>query len=64
MASSSNPYQHYDQPRVEDDLIDPDDGMYVYLICVFWLFCGGGEGESIGYKMLSCRIMAYLEGEG
>jgi hypothetical protein len=28
MASSSNPYEHYNQPQVEDDdLIDPDDGM-------------------------------------
>jgi protein YIPF6 len=29
MASSSNPYEHYNSPQVEDedDLIDPDDGM-------------------------------------
>jgi len=27
MASSSNPYEHYNSPQVEDDdLIDPDDG--------------------------------------
>jgi hypothetical protein len=28
MASSSNPYEHYNQPHIEeeDDLIDPDDG--------------------------------------
>jgi hypothetical protein len=26
MASSSNPYEHYESPQVEDDLIDPDDG--------------------------------------
>lgn len=26
MASSSNPYEHYHSPQVEDDLIDPDDG--------------------------------------
>ena len=27
MASSSNPYEHYNSPEVEDDdLIDPDDG--------------------------------------
>ncbi|KAI9756661.1 MAG: hypothetical protein M4579_003750 [Chaenotheca gracillima] len=25
MASSSNPYEHYDSPSVEEDLIDPDD---------------------------------------
>ncbi|KAM3077203.1 hypothetical protein ACMFMG_003332 [Clarireedia jacksonii] len=25
MASSSNPYEHYNSPQVEDDLIDPDD---------------------------------------
>jgi hypothetical protein len=24
---SANPYEHYDAPAVEDDLIDPDDGM-------------------------------------
>lgn len=24
---TSNPYEHYDAPSVEDDLIDPDDGM-------------------------------------
>jgi hypothetical protein len=30
MASSSNPYEHYNTPQVEDedDLIDPDDGMH------------------------------------
>lgn len=30
MASSSNPYENYNSPHVEDDgdLIDPDDGMY------------------------------------
>ena len=28
MACSSNPYEHYNPPQVEDDdLIDPDDGM-------------------------------------
>lgn len=26
MASSSNPYEHYASPEVEDDIIDPDDG--------------------------------------
>jgi hypothetical protein len=27
MASSSNPYEHYNEPQVDDDdLIDPDDG--------------------------------------
>lgn len=26
MASSANPYEHYNSPEVEDDLIDPDDG--------------------------------------
>lgn len=25
---SGNPYEHYDAPTVEDDLIDPDDGGY------------------------------------
>jgi len=25
MASSANPYEHYNSPQVEDDLIDPDD---------------------------------------
>ncbi|KAG9231727.1 hypothetical protein BJ875DRAFT_106879 [Amylocarpus encephaloides] len=25
MASSSNPYEHYNSPQVDDDLIDPDD---------------------------------------
>lgn len=24
---SANPYEHYDAPVEEDDLIDPDDGM-------------------------------------
>ncbi len=28
MASSSNPYEHYNSPQVENDLIDPDDGEY------------------------------------
>ena len=30
MASSSNPYEHYNSPHVgdDDDLIDPDDGTY------------------------------------
>lgn len=28
MASSANPYEHYNSPAVDDDdLIDPDDGM-------------------------------------
>jgi hypothetical protein len=28
MASSSNPYEHYDEPQVDDDdLIDPVDGI-------------------------------------
>lgn len=26
-GGSANPYEHYDSPGVEDDLIDPDDGM-------------------------------------
>lgn len=26
MASSSNPYEHYDDGTVEQDLIDPDNG--------------------------------------
>lgn len=26
-ASSSNPYEHYDNTSIEQDLIDPDDGM-------------------------------------
>jgi hypothetical protein len=31
MASSANPYEHYNNPHVEDDdLIDPDDGTYFY----------------------------------
>lgn len=25
MASSANPYEHYNSPEIEDDLIDPDD---------------------------------------
>jgi len=25
-SQSANPYEHYDAPTVEDDLIDPDDG--------------------------------------
>lgn len=42
MASSSNPYQHYDQPRVEDDLIDPDDGMFISIdVCLRILFVIG-----------------------
>lgn len=24
---TANPYEHYDDPGLEDDLIDPDDGM-------------------------------------
>jgi hypothetical protein len=34
MASSSNPYEHYNSPHVEDDgdLIDPDDGMDCTLV--------------------------------
>jgi hypothetical protein len=32
MASSSNPYEHYNQPHIEedDDLIDPDDGRQLH----------------------------------
>ena len=26
-ASMGNPYQHYDNTEIEQDLIDPDDGM-------------------------------------
>ena len=26
MASSANPYENYESPSVEPDLIDPDDG--------------------------------------
>ena len=26
MASSSNPYEHYDSSTIEQDLIDPDEG--------------------------------------
>ena len=25
-ASSGNPYEHYDNTEIEQDLIDPDDG--------------------------------------
>jgi hypothetical protein len=25
-VASANPYEHYDQDPLEDDLIDPDDG--------------------------------------
>lgn len=32
MASSSNPYEHYNSPQVEDDLIDPDDGKSFYTL--------------------------------
>lgn len=34
MASSSNPYEHYNSPQVEDedDLIDPDDGKDLSLL--------------------------------
>jgi hypothetical protein len=33
MTSSSNPYEHYNQPHVEDDdLIDPDDGTSLLLL--------------------------------
>jgi hypothetical protein len=34
MASSSNPYDSYQAPQVEDDddLIDPDDGVYCTLL--------------------------------
>ena len=29
MASSANPYAHYNEPQIDDDdLIDPDDGMF------------------------------------
>lgn len=27
---SANPYEQYDAPTVEDDLIDPDDGWQLY----------------------------------
>ena len=27
-ASSGNPYEHYDSTSIEQDLIDPDDGMH------------------------------------
>lgn len=43
MASSSNPYQHYNQPHIEeDDLIDPDDGAYISYLGGFagWRFAG------------------------
>lgn len=26
-SQSANPYEHYDEPLADDDLIDPDDGM-------------------------------------
>lgn len=34
-GQSANPYEHYDAPTVEDDLIDPDDGELssVSLLC-------------------------------
>jgi hypothetical protein len=33
MASSSNPYEHYNAPQVEDDdLIDPDDGTQLSIL--------------------------------
>jgi len=28
-ASSGNPYEHYDSTAIEQDLIDPDDGICV-----------------------------------
>ena len=28
-ASSGNPYDNYDNREIEQDLIDPDDGMFV-----------------------------------
>ena len=27
-ASSGNPYEHYEDDAIEQDLIDPDDGNY------------------------------------
>lgn len=27
-ATAGNPYEHYDNTEIEQDLIDPDDGMY------------------------------------
>ena len=32
-ASAGNPYEHYDNTQIEQDLIDPDDGkVHPYLI--------------------------------
>jgi hypothetical protein len=41
MASSSNPYENYNPPHVEDDsdLIDPDDGMHYSLITAQQSIC-------------------------
>ena len=30
-GQSANPYEHYDAPTIEDDLIDPDDGRLAHI---------------------------------
>ena len=29
-GSSGHPYEHYENDTIEQDLIDPDDGMIIY----------------------------------